>query len=310
MRARRLLGLAATAAALVAACSSDDPPAPVGPAPDGGETPDAAPPPEDGGGQVDAGADTAAPPIATVTMEKMTSSGRERTYVLVVPRTYDPAKTYPLVLVFHGQPGTAKGFHDYYPFEAASQQDAIIAYPDGTNREWNLYEASATNEDMIYIKDLIDALAAKYTIDKTRVLGDGYSNGGFFINQLACRFAGLLKAISVHAGGAPGEPLVMNPPTWPNGYLKCESGGPIAAIVLHGADDGVVTVGSGDFDAMYWAYVNGCQTTRSATTPAPCQKHDGCPADKPVHWCLVPGLGHRVWSQGAATAWGFFTSLP
>ncbi|MDF2695279.1 MAG: Esterase lipoprotein LpqC, partial [Labilithrix sp.] len=97
---------------------------------------------------------------------------------------------------------------------------------------------------------------------------------------------------------------------WPSGYTKCagQSGG-IAAMIVHGDADGAVTPDSGEFDATYWAALNGCQDTRTDSTPSPCKKHDGCPANMPVLWCLIPGLGPTVWDQGAAEGWAFMKSL-
>jgi polyhydroxybutyrate depolymerase len=255
------------------------------------------------------GAEPPALATVTVTNESMTSGGAKRTYVLVVPKTYDAARAYPLVMVFHGQPGTAVAMHQFHPFEVASQQEAVLVYPDGTNLEWNLTGPTAVNADMQFVKALVDEVASKVSIDKTRVFGDGYSNGGFMVNQLACRL-GLFKAIASHAGGAPYEPPETGPARYPNGYVKCAADVRTPAIVLHGEADGVVTPDSGEFDAMYWAYVNGCAATRSATTPSPCTTYDGCPAGKPVVWCSIPSLGHLIWSNGAAAAWAFFSSLP
>ena len=47
----------------------------------------------------------------------------------------------------------------------------------------------------------------------------------------------------------------------------------------------------------------------SDTTPAPCQKHAACPTGEPVQFCLIPGLGHVVWDQGAVAEWDFFKAL-
>lgn len=244
-----------------------------------------------------------------ITNEQMTVGGRTRNYVLVVPTNYDATRTYPLVMSFHGQPGNATGMQKAYPFEGASQSDAIVVYPDGTNSEWELYTLADQNADEPFVKALVDELAGKYQIDRRRVFGTGYSNGGFFINQMACRYHGFFKAIASNAGGAPEEPQNTSIPKDDSGVLQCP-GGPIAALVLHGDQDDTVGVASGDWDATFWGHLNGCAATRSATTPSPCQKVDGCPAAMPVEWCLIPGMGHVVWTNGAKVAWDFFRALP
>jgi polyhydroxybutyrate depolymerase len=250
------------------------------------------------------------PPEVKATNESISVNGETRMYVLAVPLDYTAGsgKSYPLVLDFHGQPGSGAQMRAYMPYEAVSHKDAIIAYPDGKNGEWDLYTVAAQNADFAFIRALVDDLATKYTIDKTRVLATGYSNGGFFLNEVACHYQGLFKAIASHAGGAPDEEFDPAAQKDGQGYWICP-GGPIPAIVFHGTADNVVPTAGGDFDAQYWAHVNGCQDTRSPTTPSPCVKHDGCPAKLPVEWCFIPGLGHVVWNQGDATSWAFFNAL-
>jgi polyhydroxybutyrate depolymerase len=297
----------AVAVMLVAACSSknnvtvdDTPPPGDDQGDDGGVetgTPDAKPP-----------KDTGPPPEVKVTAESLSVNGTTRTYTLVVPLNYSATKQYPLVMYFHGDGEDGAFLHDNFPFEEASHSDAILAYPDGANQTWDLYGVVGQNKDFDFINALVDDLAKKFSIDKQRVLGTGYSNGAFFINELACHFGGLFKAIAPHAGGAPDEEFDPKAKKDSSGFWICP-GGSIPAIVFHGTADRGVAPSSGDFDAQYWAHVNGCQDTRSATTPTPCLKHDGCPTGKQVEWCLITGLGHTVWDQGNATAWAFFNSL-
>ncbi len=228
-------------------------------------------------------------------------NGAARTYLLALPKTYDATKSYPLVVVLHGQPGTGASMHQYYPFEAASGDEAILAYPDGTNQEWDLFDAPADNADMKFIEALVPALIAKYKIDDKRVFGDGWSNGAFMLNQIACRL-GLFRAISSHAGGAPYDD--------PDGTKRCVPVGKMPAIVFHGTADAVVDFGGAEDQVSFWAAKNGCGNTRSATTPAPCVQVDGCPAADPVHLCAIEGGNHGIWSEGSKTAWAFFKSLP
>ena len=94
-----------------------------------------------------------------------------------------------------------------------------------------------------------------------------------------------------------------------NGCYVCP-GGPVAILVTHGADDGEVVPESGEFTKTCYATTNGCGGSTSPTTPAPCETYDGCPADKPVKWCLIPGQGHGPWPNAVAEAWAFFQSLP
>jgi polyhydroxybutyrate depolymerase len=269
----------------------------------------------DGGGgapppAVDA---TPPPPPTVVTNETVQVWGSARTFVMVAPKDVVPAKAYPVVFVFHGDGGNGSGMRSWLTLDAQSGADAIVVYPDGKNATWDLYTPAASNADNAFVDAMLEAVKAKYTVDGARVFGSGYSSGAFFINQIACRRSGFFRAIAPNAGGAPQEPSDPAATTWPGtSYTKCagQTGG-VAAIVMHGPDDYVVGTKSGTYDARYWAHVNGCddsESTRTPTTPSPCVQHAGCPSDKRVLYCEIPGVGHGIWNESAKATWAFFSA--
>ena len=198
--------------------------------------------------------------------------------------------------------GGASSFHSGYPFETASGAEAILAYPDGIGAGWDL-ETTFENRDVKFAAALIEELASRMPIDRSRLFATGYSSGGFLSNVIACQRSGLLRAIASNAGGAP----YKQSQTWPNGYAKCPDQAPIPMLALHGEDDYGVTLDSGRFSAEYWAYVNGCKTDEMETTGyAECRAYRGCPAGKNVAFCQIPGLGHWVWDHAAEATWTFF----
>lgn len=321
MRSLRLFW-AVAAIGVVVACGSSDPGGGGSSGTSGGLQPG-----QDGGPLDDGGVvlgpdgevlDTAPPPpppppkpvYVKSTQETTTFNGVTRKYNLSVPIDYDAAKTYPLVLSFHGSPGTADLMLTYDPFDPASQKEAIIAYPNALGSDWDLGTATATNPDLGFTKALVDELAGKFNIDKGRVYGVGWSGGGFFVNQVGCRLPGLMRAMAAHAGGAPYDEINQSEGKYPNNFVKCAGQAPLATIVVHGEVDNTVGIDSGDFDAVYWASVNGCSGNRSAAQPAPCVKHDNCPATAPVTFCKIPAWGHGVSPNGFATSWAFFKALP
>lgn len=243
-----------------------------------------------------------------LTKETTEFGGKTRSYILGIPKSYDENKSYPLVLNFHGNPGTAEAQAAYLPFDSVSKSDAIIAYPQADGTDWDLYTATEWNADMDWIHGLPQEIAAKANIDTGRVFGFGYSGGAFFLTQFTCRFGDVFKAVSINAGGGPDEPN-MDFGKYENGCYQCP-GGPVAAIVTHGKADGVVEPASGETTKECYATFNGCSDSFSDTTPAPCQLADDCPDDKPVKWCLIPGLGHGAWDQAMAEAWTFFKAQP
>lgn len=230
------------------------------------------------------------------------AGGERRLYWLVEPTVPDRDKAYPLILVFHGDGGTAVDFHDAWPFEKASGGDAYLAYLDGIGNTWDL-ESRPANKDVTFAVAVIDELAKSHSIDRTRVFATGYSSGGFFANVLACHRPKLLRAIASNAGGAP----YKQEEKWSNGYPKCPGQEPTAMLALHGERDYGVTIDSGRFSAEYWAYVNNCKLDEMETTGyAECKVYRGCPNGKAVGFCDVPSLGHWVWDHAAEASFTFF----
>lgn len=253
---------------------------------------DAAPPPE--------------PPKVNVTNETVMVDGEARSYVLAVPVAYDANVAYPLVLVLHGDGGDGASMRALHTFDAVSAEHAIVAYPSGRNATWNHSLDVDGNPEMRFLRELVAALRLKYNVDAARVFGTGYSSGAFMINQVACR-TGLFRALVPYAGGAP-----YNPPNEgdPNAAPDCSSGTAVATMVVQGAADPEVLPSSGRYCAEYWRQRNGCQSSQSPVDPAPCVAFDGCPGERPVRYCEIPGLGHIPWSEGARAAWTFFQALP
>lgn len=264
---------------------------------------------QDGGGEGDGSTPPPPPPPSKVdvTNETIDVDGEARTYVLAVPKNYDAAKKYPLVFVVHGDYGNGSSMRALHTFDDASGDEAIVVYPNGaTDPAWTL-ELSDGNRDFKFLQKLITALGAKYTLDDARIFGTGYSSGGFFINFAACQL-GLFRALAPYAGGAP----YTNDPE--NPVPTCTSNRLVATIVFHGDKDGAVPLSSGKWAAQYWAGRNGCTVSDAEPSldvaPPPCKAYAGCPSDRPVELCIIPGLGHIPWSNGAKTTWAFFKSLP
>jgi polyhydroxybutyrate depolymerase len=231
------------------------------------------------------------------TNETVEVMGATRRYVLVVPRGYDAARRYPLLIALHGDGDDGPGFRASLDLDALAGDDAVVAYPTGAVDLFTPYDQ---NPDQQLIEATIRAVEARYSIDPARVWGFGYSKGGFMANEIGCRRPGVWKAMAIHAGGAPQEPQS-------NGFPVCP--GVIGLPVL--ATEGELDQGiGGAYGAQYWAHVNGCSAQRSATTPAPCEAYDGCPSGKPVVYCLAPGVSHYpLWSRATAISWAWLRGL-
>lgn len=244
-------------------------------------------------------ASTSRPRVLRRTLDVL---GVSRSYVLVVPTQLNPARAYPVVLYFHGDGGDGEGMQRNAPFEVASGDTALVAYPDGLGHTWDL-ETTTNNHDVAFVEALLGDVARDFSIDRHQIFATGYSSGGFFASVLACQRSSLLRAIASNAGGAP----YHQAESWPNQFPRCPGEAPVAAIALHGIDDQGVTLDSGRFTAEYWAYVDGCHVSEMETTAyAECRAYRGCKPGKDVVFCQIPGLGHWVWDRAPEVTFQFF----
>lgn len=254
------------------------------------------------GGGSSSGASSSGTPAPSEDVETTTVTLGSGKYVLSVPKDHDATKKYPLWIFLHGHPGSAEvgaGFQ----LHQITKREAILAYPGAAAGNWDHGAVYTDNADSTLILGLIDDIAAKYSVDTGRVLLSGWSGGAFMASMMACRYSAKIRAIGIHAGGAPYDG------NDPNVTPDC-AGAALATFVSHGESDGTVSVDSGQYAAQYWSEHNGCSASKTASTPSPCETYDGCPADKPVKSCFIPGLGHPVWDQALTAEWAWFKSLP
>lgn len=303
-----LFAAGAVGCVLVACSSTDSTPAATNPdgstSSSGGSSGDGSSGGSSGGSSEGSsgGADSGEPAYVKTTTETMQHEGQARKYIVSVPLDYDAAKKYPLSIWLHGNPGTAESAAGFR-VDRVTKGEAIVVYPGSLVTDgWDHSAALQDNADTTFIFAVIDALKAKYSIDDARKLLSGWSGGGFMASLMACRYSTSFRAIGIHAGGAPFDVNGGANPT-------CD-GAAIATLVSHGGQDTAVGGDSGFYAAEYWSDKNGCSGTRTATTPAPCEKYDGCPADKPVEYCFNANDGHGLWSKAIEVEWAWFKALP
>ncbi|MBX3232304.1 MAG: prolyl oligopeptidase family serine peptidase [Labilithrix sp.] len=249
------------------------------------------------------------PPTVITSNETIEVWGRTRSFVVARPSTYDPARSYPLLLALHGDGGTGAHMRAAFQLDGVAGQDVIVAYPTGSGNSWDLYTPADSDKDVAFLVALVDEMKARYNVAPNRVFSFGMSSGAFMSNQMACRRPSLFRGIVSHSGGVPAEPNDSHG-TWGNGFVRCDGQDTgVAAMLIHGSEDSAVPYPSGEHNTRYWATVNGCASTSTAIAPAPCVARDGCPAGKPVVFCGVQGLGHAFWSEAAAATWSFVSGL-
>lgn len=202
--------------------------------------------------------------------------GLTRDYSIYVPTSYDGTTNFPLLFNFHGGNDVVANWQttaDMRPI--ADTADFILVYPqarpdpsDGNSLNW-LPKTAGTFDDVPFISALIDTIASDYQIAQNRIYACGYSLGGEFSYELACKLNSRIAAIGAVARTMQADPTSYCAPVHPTGVLT-----------ILGTDDPVspyngLTFGGVEYyisaAAMhsYWATHNNCNTTATMSTVSP-----------------------------------------
>lgn len=215
------------------------------------------------------------------------AANQDRTYHLLVPKTYDASRAYPLIFRWHGAGGN--GLSGGLDIESSAKEDAIIVSADGINNFWKPYVDSP---DLALFDGMLEAVSNQYCIDNHRIFSYGFSVGGSFSNLLACERGDVLRASAAVASG-----IFSN---------ACK--GRVASWLLHDIDDDVVPIAKGKEALERAITANGC-TTNTISDDNGCTRYQGCDTN-PVVWCESKGFGHNIRGEYApAQVWNFFQTL-
>jgi polyhydroxybutyrate depolymerase len=174
------------------------------------------------------------------TPNTIVSEGVTRQFWLYVPRVI--AQPAPVILAFHGGGGDSeamvgdKGWED-----VAEGAGAIFIAPVGYMGEgWNTrlgFPGASTRhgfDDVAFVRAIVDAVAAQYPIDRSRVYAAGFSAGAIMCYRLAAEASDMIAAFAAlnnsigHIGE--GEPtIILDPATF--------SARPVSAFLIHGGAD-------------------------------------------------------------------------
>jgi phospholipase/carboxylesterase len=97
-------------------------------------------------------------------------------FSMYVPEYYSPDRAWPLVLALHGGSGHGRGFLWTW-LRAARTHGAILISPTAVGETWAL---NGRDVDSPNLARMIEAAKAGWTIDESRVLMTGMSDGGTF----------------------------------------------------------------------------------------------------------------------------------
>jgi polyhydroxybutyrate depolymerase len=220
----------------------------------------------------------------------LTWDGTERSYLLYVPRDYDPVRRPPLVIALHPYPGTGEEMRAMAGLDAkADEEGFIVAYPDGVGSGFNALICCGTEDDAGFLQALADHLVERWRGDPDRVYLTGISNGGDMSFRAAVEAAGTFAAIGVVSGGFIG-PRAADP-----GYAPKR---PVSVVTIIGADDRY----AGQFQEgiATWRSRLRCTGDRARRLRGQvAETVSRCADGSDVVSYVVPGMGH-AW-PGATT---------
>jgi polyhydroxybutyrate depolymerase len=251
--------------------------------------------------------------------EEIFSGGQMRQYRLHIPSTYRPGTPVPLVFGFHGAGSNAAQFESYSGFSALTDRAGFIAvYPEGTG-ELSNWDTLPNSQDVPFVRDLLDSLETRCSIDPKRVYATGHSRGGGMANRLACELSDRIAAIGPVSGD------------YENGD-DCSPSRPVAVVAFHGTSDPAIPYNGfglpGQMHESYtrigtpiptwaatWADRNGCDNQPKAVFdqgPVTGQEWQGCRAGADVLLYTIAG-GTHDWPSAVDAAgliWDFFVQHP
>lgn len=236
--------------------------------------------------------------------------GPDRPALVFVPAGEPPAAGWPLLFLLHGFRASPELMHRQFPFgEHVDDHGWIVVLPHGARDEsgfpyWQAHErVDDVGEDVPYLLDLADQVAARYPTDLDHFYVAGHSNGGAMAQSLACYAADRIRGF-INISGVNITPE------------RCAPSRPVTALHISGTlDDSVRYEGSAtnpgvDASATWWAEtVLGCVEATDAepadlTLQAPdaetaIRRWSGCaPGTHAERW-RMDGVRHAIIVQPA-----------
>lgn len=230
--------------------------------------------------------------------ETITHAGSLRTYELYVPAGYDGNKSVPLLFNFHGGDGTSQGQISTGDFSTlADTANFLAVYPqafgdpnDGGSANW-IHKTPSSFEDVTFIDALIDSISNKYSIDSNRIYACGYSLGGEFTFELACRLNHRIAAIGVVARTMQADPYENCSPYHPTGVITVLGTADQISTYQGVSWQGVQYYTSAEQTHLFWANHNNCDSNASLSNISNTSTTDGSTVER------------RTWSNSSGCSY-------
>ncbi len=215
--------------------------------------------------------------------------GQDRTSGKYIPDDLgdDPR---PLVVLLHGYSQSTEEMVERIPvLRGAVEHRWVLVAPSGLRDSrfspyWNATAACCDwnargNDDVAYLRSVIERTMARYPIDRERVVVVGLSNGAFMAYQLACHASDLVVGIVAIAGVESIDPA------------DCTPDHPVSVFHIHGTADRAVFFEGGILGVvseLYAPYPSAVETVDRWA------ERNDCPTPDPLPMVLDSGVA-GVW---------------
>jgi poly(3-hydroxybutyrate) depolymerase len=209
--------------------------------------------------------------------------GTDRQFLTRWPTTYDNKKAYPLHIGLHGANGSiSENGRDNFGLWSLSKDSVIFVTLAAVNGLW-----SATS-DLAYADAVIKQVESELCIDTSKIVLEGFSQGGAMSWYLTGSRPGMFRAVIGHSGGG-------------------VSGIPTLSPVAYLGSLGTGENGGQNTQTDQFAKANGCTIDtlpRAETGKHVCTPYKGCMEGFPVTWCSYDGgHGFQDTDSGSNSSW-------
>ena len=165
----------------------------------------------------------------------------DRRFYLYVPNNYSANVPIPILFNFHGGGGDPISYMNYTSDMRglAEANNFILIYPEAIadpNTGSISWIDKATNgaprDETLFIESIINSVSSNYSVDLDKIYACGYSEGGIFSYELACRLNNYIAGIASVSGSMLTESERSN-----LGFSNCSPQHPTAIMLIPGTND-------------------------------------------------------------------------
>ena len=165
----------------------------------------------------------------------------DRRFYLYVPDNYSVNNPIPILFNFHGGGGDPVSYMNYTSDMRglAETNNFILIYPEAIadpstgSISWiDKATGGSPRDETLFIDAIINLIDNNYSVDLDRIYACGYSEGGIFSYELACRLNNRISGIASVSGSMLSESERSN-----LGFSNCSPEHPTAIMLIPGTSD-------------------------------------------------------------------------